>query len=114
MARRQRFWLYEAYLALANEGGRTEPQGRQLLKDTFPTISNLVDPVIAAQGRIEDVESALIEEWTDTAHEQEATLAGDDFNARIRQQVSREIDPDGDDMNAALRKALGRGSAQAA
>ncbi len=87
MARRQKHWLWEAYLALAAEGGRTEPQGREFLKQTFPSLAHLVDPVIQVLGKVEDLDTKLLNEWNTTAAAEEAAMSGESVNRSIREYM---------------------------
>ncbi len=92
MARRQRHWIWEAYLGLAAEGGRTEPQGREFLKQTFPSLSHVVDAVISVQGRTDQLDAALADQWDQTAAQEESALTGESMNHSIREYARK---PDG-------------------
>ncbi len=90
MARRQKHWIWELYLALAAEGGRTEAQGRQAIKDLVPSMAALVDSVIYVQGRTDQLEETLANQWNETAATEEAALTGDGMNRAIRDYARRQ------------------------
>ena len=87
---RPRHWLFMAYLALAERGGMTEKQGRQLLKNTFPTVADLVDPVISVFGDTKKLTEIQQRRSEEMAEQQEAELAGADFNNELRASFGRQ------------------------
>ncbi len=129
MARRQKHWLWEAFIGLAAEGGRTEPQGREFLKQTFPSLSHVVDAVISVQGRTDQLDAALADQWDQVAAQEEAALTGQSMDRSIREyarntdgrfagkggaegatderDLTRGLDLSGD-MNAQIRQRAAR------
>jgi hypothetical protein len=68
----------------------TEARGRELLKSTFPTVSDLVDPVVAAFGDPRKLNEAHQRRSDDMAEAEEATLAGKDMNAALRAAIKAQ------------------------
>src|SRR5690348_15743095 len=87
---RQRHWLWYAYLAVAAQGGRTEPQGRELLKATFPEFANLVDPVVSVFGDTSKLNANQIKQSEDMAEIEEAGLQSANLNAEFRAVMNRQ------------------------
>lgn len=95
MPRRQRHFVWELYLALAHEGGRTEQAGRDAIKALIPSQSNLVDAVIAVQGHTDKLEAAMVQQWSEAAETEETALEGEAMNGRIREGLTRAKDHQG-------------------
>jgi hypothetical protein len=104
-------WLYYAYLALADRGGMTEPQGRELLKQTFPTFSHMVDSVVANHGDRSKLNEEFNWKTDEVADGAERDVNAQNMNAIIRGSIHRKENANSGspkDMNAAIRGALSK------
>lgn len=93
MARQARHWIWYAYLHLAAKGGMTEARGREFLKQSFPTTATIVDQVVAAEGRLDQLSGKDFDAVTAIEEEEQRHLA-------IRRGSA--------EMNANIRKSLGQ------
>jgi hypothetical protein len=108
MARRH--WLTEAYLALSDLGTMSEPEGRALLKKTFPTMAHLVDSHV--DGWIAEATGKAPRQADDAdvaARPARPAKAGD-FNDTLRDQFNALRNgarlPDTGDMSENIRQKL--------
>lgn len=107
---RNRHWLYDAYLALADTNSMTEPEGRATLKELYPHLAFAVDSIVDSGGdmvvakqaeaasvgqaisdqlraRYRNMRSASIGPIGQPKPEGQSAAEGGDFGAMVRQQL---------------------------
>jgi len=112
MARTERHPIWTLFLMIASEGGITEAQGIQKIKDLFPTTyAKDVDAVIAASGNMAQLDSGISERHAERMREESTALESRGLNATFRESrgaTKRLFTDDDDAINKALRERRGR------
>ena len=114
----KRHFLWEAYEALADRNDLTEPQGRQILKDTFPHLAEIVDYVISTKGDLRSAEAAQTavrsQAMSSQIRDQIAALKGGNAGVVGSDQSGGAASAGkAGDMNAIIRGVAGRGKVNA-
>ena len=103
-------WIWNLYLALANEGNCTEPEGRATIKALLPSLAGEVDAIIAAVGDVTKLDTELTEKHDGILQKEEDALAKAPVNDAIRQGSSTRKDFSAADatINTEIRASRGR------
>jgi hypothetical protein len=102
--------IWQIYLMLASEGGRTEAQGRVLIKSLFPnTYAKDVDTIISAAGNLEELEE-LAESHRERIEKEAAEIDKAPVNdaIRLKSDTRKDFTAADADINKEIRASRGR------
>jgi len=81
-------WIWQAYLALSARGGMPEAKGREILKQTFPTVAHLVDDIVTAKGDDSKIDGRKLELMYEEQAGEMAALDSHSLTNRVRAAVN--------------------------
>ncbi len=107
MPKTERHLVWQLYLALAAEGGRTASEGVQAIKALFPTtFAGDVDAVLAVEGDLTRLEPEMRDRYANILTKETGHIGNQAMNAKIREPQSTgraTLTGTGSEMNEQIR-----------